>query len=265
MNSNRRYIMPKQEPKDKSLFVALGLSLVFLLILLFNAQSSKTTNDSFQFNPEPSNSEQANRLIATVNLQVSKLNRRIKYQQALLQKLINNLEKESFHRGADQKKLRRLLKEYGIDGKLSDPTEQQNIQQLELRLQTVPNAIVIAMAIYESNWGRSGLALRNNNYFVNTCKNARCKNSDQAQVDSTKNGVSHSVDKFKSFQDSVKAVVNTFNSHPDFQVFRNTRAGFQRRGQLYRAEQLITTLKYAGHYNESQIQQLIEIIKTNRL
>ena len=248
MNHLHKHISHAAETKDSSLKVALFMTALAMVILFAKVSLSNSPQAYGMEQLEQINPQQKQSFIEAVRGHVTKVNRKIKYQQALLEKLNKRLASQSFHSNTDLKKLRRLYQEYNLNGKININNYDSELQALQQRMQTVNASIVVAMAALESNWGRSKRALSSNNYFVKSCGILACQPQN-----------------FSDSYKSVKTLVHALNTHEKFQVFRNTRAGFQRRGKLYSADQIIGTLKYAGVYSEEEFEILQELISNTSI
>lgn len=265
MNHLHRHISPKIENKDLSVRTSLLLMLICLLLLILKGNVLNTKIDLRDEQLEQVSQQQKAIFSKAVKLEATKINRKIKYQQALLEKLNQRLASQSFHSNSDLKKLRRLYQEYQVNVKISAESYDSEIELLRQRMLTVDSSIVVAMAALESNWGRSKKALYTNNYFLKTCLVLDCQppvkhgQKDDNLSDSRKLYV------FNDFSESIKMLINLINTHERFQVFRNTRAGFLRRAKLYTPQQIIGTLKYASIYTETEFQALEKLIAEGSL
>lgn len=264
MNNLHRHISPPRESKDSSLKIVLFLTVICLLLIV---------NASFVGDPNPTleqsmvvSDEQKLKFIGDLRRQIAKVNRKIKFQQALVDKLNQRLANQSFHSNSDLRKLRRLYKEYGINSKITANDFDSELEQLRERMMPVLPSVVIAMAALESSWGQSRSALQYKNYFLKTCLTSSCRptsNNNQQLAAQSSNRIVPQM--FNEFPESTKALINSINSHDNFQVFRNSRAGFQRRGQLYTGKQIIGSLKYASIYSDTELQILENILLENSL
>lgn len=258
MNHLHRHITPPAESKDSSVKIALFLMLIALVILIANASTFDKKQVNIAVTMGQVSQQQKANFVERLRRDVTKANRKIKYQQALLEKLNQRLASQSFHSNSDLKKLRRLYNEYGISAKISASNYDSNLAELRLRMLTIDSSVVIAMAALESNWGRSKKSKGLRNYFIKTCSKLLCPLLANSTSQIT-NG-SQSPTKFNDLSDSIKMLIHLINTNDRFQVFRNTRAGFQRRAKLYSAKQIIGTLKYAEIYTEDELQALDKLL-----
>jgi Bax protein len=253
-----------KEMQDTNLVFVLFLTAVLIIILALSRAAELESESNYSSSNLQLKPQLHKEFIAQLSIKIAKTNRKIKYQQALLDKVLQRINGQSFHRSSELNKLRKLYHEYGLaDGSLELESD-SSIQQLRARIETIPASLVIAMAALESNWGNAKQAAINQNYFLITCSQNRCGDKSKADVQSTSNNQRKITQKFTDYEGAITALMKTINSQPDFTVFRNTRAGFKRRGQLYSASQLGQSFKYAKLYSEQQfshLQQLIALLE----
>jgi len=132
------------------------------------------------------------------------------------------------------------------------------VDDLLIRVDVVPESLVLAQAANESGWGTSRFARQGNNLFGVWCFSEGCgltpKNRDE--------GLNHEVAKYETVQEGIVAYIHTINTNPAYTPLRNIRATTRSREQhlsgLALAEGL---LKYSSRGIDyvRDIQQLIRV------
>lgn len=132
------------------------------------------------------------------------------------------------------------------------------VDDLLIRVDVVPESLVLAQAANESGWGTSRFARQANNLFGVWCFSKGCglapKNRDE--------GLHHEVAKYDSVQDSVKAYMRTLNTNPAYVHLRDIRATTRSEEQHFSGLALAEgLLKYSSRGIDyvREIQQLIRV------
>ena len=253
---------------DKSYFIGAILTLLAMMLLLSHHdwQSKptykKVTDVTYNLNTTlPSFSsiadvkEKKTSFFNFLRPLIDKENQRIKYKQALLERLLEDISKENYHVVANAKKLRKLALEYGLEATKTD------IDELKRRIDIVPSALVLAQAANESGWGTSRFAIKANNLFGQWCYKKGCgivpKNRGANE--------SHEVRKFRTVQASISSYMRNINSHHAYVDLRNTRAGLRRRGQRVTGIKLASGLTSYSQRGQAYVDEIIHMIKQNKL
>ena len=99
-------------------------------------------------------------------------------------------------------------------------TLSSTIDDLLIRMDVVPESLVLAQAANESGWGTSRFARHANNLFGVWCFREGCgltpKNRDE--------GLNHEVAKYETVQEGIVAYIHTINTNPAYIHLRNIRA-----------------------------------------
>ena len=99
-------------------------------------------------------------------------------------------------------------------------TLSSTIDDLLIRMDVVPESLVLAQAANESGWGTSRFARHGNNLFGVWCFREGCgltpKNRDE--------GLNHEVAKYETVQEGIVAYIHTINTNPAYIHLRNIRA-----------------------------------------
>lgn len=132
------------------------------------------------------------------------------------------------------------------------------VDDLLVRVDVVPESLVLAQAANESGWGTSRFARQANNLFGVWCFTKGCgltpKNRDE--------GLSHEVAKYDSVQDSIKAYMRTINTNAAYIHLRHIRATRRSEEQHFSGLALAEgLLKYSSRGIDyvREIQQLIRV------
>ncbi len=186
---------------------------------------------------------------------VRESNAQIRVQRAELAQLKNQLRMGETLTQAQGEWLSRKLRRYRIKPVGS---QQQQIDDLLLRVDVVPASLVLAQSANESGWGTSRFAREANNLFGVWCFQPGCGLKPRARDV----GLTHEVARYQSVQDSVSAYIHTINTNPAYEELRGIRAAARIDSQhmtgLALAEGL---LKYSARGLDyvREIQQLIRV------
>ena len=137
------------------------------------------------------------------------------------------------------------------------------LDELLIKVDVVPESLVLAQAANESGWGTSRFARQANNMFGVWCFSKGCGLEPLDRDE----GLTHEVASYSSVQHSVDAYVHTINTHGAYRLLRQiraeSRAGEQHISGLALAEGLE---KYSARGLEyvREIQQLIRVNNLQR-
>ena len=137
-------------------------------------------------------------------------------------------------------------------------TFSSTIDDLLIRMDVVPESLVLAQAANESGWGTSRFARHANNLFGVWCFREGCgltpKNRDE--------GLNHEVAKYETVQEGIVAYIHTINTNPAYIHLRNIRATTRSQELNFSGLDLAEgLLKYSSRGIEyvRDIQQLIRV------
>lgn len=151
-----------------------------------------------------------------------------------------------------------LVKTYRVDKAL--PLEQQ-IEQLKIKVNTIPAALILAQAANESAWGTSRFAKEGNNFFGQWCFSKGC-----GLVPNSRNaGANHEVARFDSPLGSVKSYIRNLNSHPTYALLRTLRQQSIDDGQAVSGEILAQGLIGYSERGEEYVKEIQSMIRYNKL
>ena len=156
-----------------------------------------------------------------------------------------------------------LVNTYHI--KNADPNDIKTWHELFIRLNIVPNSLIISQAIIESAWGRSRFAIEANNYFGQACFTVDCgaKPDKPGKSDPEKSDAAKShreVTYFSELDTSVASYMRNLNTNPAYADFREERYRLQQNHHPITGGELVQTL---GHYSQEHqvyVKHIHEII-----
>jgi Bax protein len=148
---------------------------------------------------------------------VRKANDKIRANRRLLLTIHGNLTTGDALNTKDLQFVSALKTRYKID---RSTTLSSTVDDLLIRMDVVPESLVLAQAANESGWGTSRFARQANNLFGVWCFREGCglrpKNRDE--------GLNHEVAKYETVQESIVAYIHTINTNPAYISLRNIRA-----------------------------------------
>lgn len=121
--------------------------------------------------------------------------------------------------------LRGLADDYGVDWQAED--HEAVIDELLLRVDTIPEPLALAQAAKESGWGRSRFAVQGNNLFGQWCYEEGCGIVPRKRP----KGRRHEVARFDSVADAVARYLHNLNTHDSYQDLRALRGAMRERGE----------------------------------
>lgn len=137
----------------------------------------------------------------------------------------------------------------------------QQVDKLLLRVDVVPESLVLAQSANESGWGTSRFARQANNLFGVWCFTRGCGLTPLSRD----KGLTHEVARYDTVQDSVDAYVRTINTNAAYQHLRQiraeSRAGNEIVSGLALAEGLI---KYSSR-GLDYVREIQQMIRVNNL
>ena len=133
-------------------------------------------------------------------------------------------------------------------------------EELYLRVDVLPPALVAAQAAIESAWGRSRFAKQGNNFFGHQCYTPGCgikpKNNKNKSVE---------VRRFDTVGDSVAAYYRNINTHKAYRKLRRTRLGLRNNKKPLTAKQLIPTLRSYSELGTKYLKILRSVLHSDHI
>jgi Bax protein len=135
------------------------------------------------------------------------------------------------------------------------------VDDLLIRVDVVPESLVLAQAANESGWGTSRFARQANNLFGVWCFSEGCgltpKNRDE--------GLNHEVAKYETVQEGIVAYIHTINTNPAYTPLRNIRATTRSREQHFSGLALAEGLLKYSSRGIDYVRDIQQLIRVNEL
>lgn len=150
----------------------------------------------------------------------------IREQRTRLESLQQQAARGAALSGSERRWLRRLATQYELTWD-DDAALAPLLQELLLRVDTIPVELALAQAAKESGWGRSRFAVEANNLFGQWCYSEGC-----GVVPANRPaGASHEVETFSSVSEAMRRYMNNLNTHESYADFRGRRQALRDSGQ----------------------------------
>ncbi len=138
---------------------------------------------------------------------------------------------------------------------------QENIRELLLHVDIIPESLVLAQAANESAWGTSRFALKGNNYFGQWCFRKGCGLVPVNRDDDA----DHEVRKFKNAKQSVFAYVDNLNINAAYKELRQKRADLRNQNKAITGVELASGLIHYSQRGQDYIDEIEGLISYNKL
>lgn len=209
------------------------------------------------FNQFTNTTEKKRKFFSYLRPYVQRENARLR---SLRQQLLEIQEKK-------QKKMRISLEEYAFLYSLYDEfrmevaeSDEAVLAELLLRVDVIPETLVLMQAANESAWGTSRFAVEGYNFFGQWCFKEGCGlvplGRDEGQY--------HEVAKFDSPLSSIKSYFYNLNTFHTYQPLRAIRAKLRAEGKPVRGEALAAGLGSYSERGEEYIAEISGMIRFNR-
>jgi len=173
-----------------------------------------------------------------------------------LELLADNIDDLSFFQ---QRELDGLAEDYFIDRE--NRNNFQVVEQLLLRVDSVPPSLALAQAAIESGWGTSRFAVQGNNLFGQWCYSKGC-----GLVPLRRNsGSHHEVAKFSTVSESVESYIRNINTHRAYIDLRASRASLRNAESSVSGYQLAENLLEYSELREKYVLEVQAVIRINNL
>ena len=135
------------------------------------------------------------------------------------------------------------------------------VDDLLIRVDVVPESLVLAQAANESGWGTSRFARQANNLFGIWCFREGCgltpKNRDE--------GLTHEVAKYETVQEGLVAYIHTINTNPAYTYLRDIRATTRSQEQHFSGLALAEGLLRYSSRGIEYVRDIQQLIRVNEL
>lgn len=185
-------------------------------------------------------------------------NGRLKRVRAQLVEWFDGVDSESALSAAAVEQLTRLAERYYVD------TEQPLdalLDELLMKVDTLPPSLIVAQAANESAWGTSRFALEGNNLFGQWCFSEGCGLVPQSRPE----GEVYEVRAFDEPLLSVRGFILNLNRHFSYESLREERARLKANGEAVTGVDLAPHLLAYSTRREAYVEEIIEMIRFNNL
>ena len=157
--------------------------------------------------------------------------------------------------------LRRLALKYKVLKKPDGLLTAQMLKELVRRVDIVPPSLILAQGAVESGWGTSRFAVEGNALF------GQWSFSDTAlkPKDPRRKLGDYGLATFKTPLDSIRAYIHNINTHPAYRLFRRMREELRRAGLPLSGVMLAPALEHYSERKGAYVEDLIGLIRANRL
>ena len=135
------------------------------------------------------------------------------------------------------------------------------IEQLLIRVDTIPASLVLAQAANESAWATSRFARQGNNLFGQWCYVKNCGLIPKQRG----KGENHEVAQFKSVQQSIESYMRNLNSQYSYEDLRTLRQQLRISKNVVSGYQLAQGLLKYSTRREAYVKEIQAMIKHNGL
>lgn len=188
----------------------------------------------------------------------------VKHQNAVIEAerefllgIKSQIESDKHLTDADEFRLQQIAEKYQYT---SRRINSNTIDKLLVRVDVVPEQMVLIQAANETGWGSSRFAREGLNFFGQWCFRKGCGLVPQSRT----TGLSHEVAVFKTVEDSVASYMRNLNSNAAYSVFRSIRADMRANNQVPTAEKLVYGLVNYSERQEAYIDELLEMLRQNQ-
>ncbi len=159
------------------------------------------------------------------------------------------------------------VQKIAVEYKLKDfnSKDKSSWETLIRRVDVLPESLILAQAIHESDWGQSRIAKQVNNYFGRFCFTSGCG---MAPIKRHGKGDTHEIKRFSSLYASVGDYIRNINTHKAYQTLREERSKIHSSKQELHGS---TLAKHLTKYSEdgtsyvSMVKAIIHAYKLEKL
>lgn len=201
--------------------------------------------------------EKKRKFFAFIKPAVAAENKKILAKRAEVERLIEQLTLEQPFSIEDEALVAKLITQYKVSKKFS---LLKQLYELQLKVDVIPQALVLVQAANESAWGTSRFARIGLNFFGVWCYSEGC-----GMVPSSRNsGADHEVAAYSSVKQGVERYLHNINTHRAYNVFRLIRGQLRDQNQPLAPEILATGLTAYSERGADYVLELTEMIRHNR-
>jgi len=207
--------------------------------------------------------ERKQRFIAALLPVVDEENHRIAEQRAWLEKNRRRLIRGTATDTA-RRELAMLVRDYRLTPRFAvpaaGPVPARLFEELLLRVDCLPASLVLAQAAIESGWGTSRFLREGNNLFGQWVTGET-----PGLVPTEASVADYRLATYDSVAYSVRSYLRNINSHRAYRQLRRSRADLRAAGVLLDSTILSAGLVRYSQRGEAYVEELLEIIRGNRL
>ena len=201
--------------------------------------------------------EKKRKFFAFIKPAVTAENKKILAKRAEVERLIEQLTLEHPFSVEDEALVAKLVNDYKVSKKFS---LLKQLYELQLKVDVIPQALVLVQAANESAWGTSRFARIGLNFFGVWCYSEGC-----GMVPNSRNsGAAHEVAAYSSVKQGVERYLHNINTHRAYSVFRVIRGQLREQNQPLVPEILATGLTAYSERGADYVLELTEMIRHNR-
>ncbi len=220
-----------------------------------NDEKNESPNSAENDAPPVSVKEKKTNFFNFLHPMIKKANANVLQQREQLLEIKSNLASLSNQQAED---LAALAKTYKVSEKLS-PKKQ--VEELDIKINTIPASLILAQAANESAWGTSRFAQEGNNFFGQWCFSKGCGIVPNSRND----GAIHEVADFDSPYDSVKSYIKNLNRHENYDTLRDLRQKAIDNDQAVTGIALAPGLIGYSERREEYVKEIQQMIRYNKL
>ena len=135
------------------------------------------------------------------------------------------------------------------------------VDDLLIRVDVVPESLVLAQAANESGWGTSRFARQANNLFGIWCFREGCGLTPKSRDE----GLTHEVAKYETVQVGLVAYIHTINTNPAYTYLRDIRATTRSQEQHFSGLALAEGLLRYSSRGIDYVRDIQQLIRVNEL
>lgn len=136
----------------------------------------------------------------------------------------------------------------------------KTLDELLVRVDTIPIEMVLIQAANETGWGSSRFAREGLNFFGQWCFSKGCGLVPQSRS----SGLSHEVAKFDTVEDSVASYMRNINTNAAYRLLRSIRADLRKQDLTPKASELVYGLLNYSERQEAYIDELLVMLEQNQ-
>jgi len=191
---------------------------------------------------------------------VVQANRDIARQRQFLLDIVANIENGAMWNDLSVEQLQRIT-EIALRFKAKTLVDSAvGVEQLLIRVDTIPRELVMVQAANESGWGTSRFARLGLNFFGQWCFSKGC-----GLVPSSRNDdANHEVRVFESVDASIASYLSNLNTHPAYNDLRQIRLELRQNNLPVKAEFLAPGLLNYSERQQDYVVELLQMLRHNK-